>query len=124
MAGYTKNTMVEGLGKIAKDLTGLMQFPDADMQFLTDLQTRILGYLQQSNSAQPQNFPPPDQMAGVPSPGQPGPAGLPPELAAAGVGNNPTIGGIVPAGGPPPVPGIAAQPAPPNPDELRRIMSM
>ena len=128
----TMNTIPEGLLKVAKDLTGLMAFPgtEQDLAFLTDLQTRVLGYIQHANTPTGAgNFPPPGAMPpGSPGPAPSGQGGVPPEIAAL-MGGGAQVSGITPAGGPPggmppPNPG-APQLAGgmPNPDELRRMMS-
>jgi len=134
----TMNTIPEGLLKVAKDLTGLMAFPgtEQDLAFLTDLQTRVLGYIQHANTPTGAgNFPPPGAMPPTsPGPAQQTPEGMPPELAAP-MGGGAQVSGIPPAsgppggmpmpGGPPPMPGGGPNLAGgmPNPDELRRLMS-
>lgn len=107
MASGRYNTMAEGLSKIASDVTQLMATPDADLEFLTKLQTDILMKMRQ----------PIDAATGpqAPNAGQPP---MPPEIAAMMGGQMPAAaGGIPPAGG---GPGAGA----PNPDELRRLMGM
>jgi hypothetical protein len=129
----TMNTIPEGLLKVAKDLTGLMAFPgtEQDLAFLTDLQTRVLGYIQHANTPTGAgNFPPPGAMpAGSPAPA-PQDGGVPPEIQAM-LGGGAQVSGITPAGGPPGAMPAGPPPGPagpqlaggmPNPDELRRMM--
>lgn len=131
----TMNTIPEGLLKVAKDLTGLMAFPgsEQDLAFLTDLQTRVLGYIQHANTPTGAgNFPPPGAMpAGSPAPA-PQDGGVPPEIQAL-LGGGAQVSGITPASAPPGGMPMPAGPPPgpagpqlaggmPNPDELRRMM--
>lgn len=117
----TLNTMSEGLMKIAKDITALMALPNADIDFLTNLQTSVLGYVQHANQPNA-SLPPPGPDNPFPqAPGGGGPPGMPPDVAAL-MGGGGAPQGITPAGMPP-GPGPAARPGPPNPDELRRLLS-
>lgn len=105
--------------KIAKDLTALMALPNADIDFLTNLQTSVLGYVQHANMPSA-SLPPPGPDNPFPAP--PGPSNMPPDIAAL-MGGGGAPQGIQSAGGPPPGPGPMARPAPPNPDEMRRLMT-
>lgn len=106
--------------KMVQDTAALMSTPDADIQWLTDLQAHITNKLRE----------PYDSMGGPGGPGGGGMAGapqdqMPPELAAMLGGQGPAAaagGGIPMGGGPPPGPGPMPGPGAPNPDELRRIM--
>lgn len=115
----TLNTMAEGLMKVAKELTALMALPNADIDFLTELQTSILGYVQHANMPSP-SLPPPGPNNQLPGP--PPPAGIPPEVAAL-MGGGGAPQGITPSPNPAmPVGNVASQAGPPNPDELRRLL--
>jgi hypothetical protein len=116
----TLNTMAEGLMKIAKDLTALMALPNADIDFLTELQTSVLGYVQHANTPNPSLPPPgPDNQL----PGPPAPAGMPPEIAAL-MGGGGAPQGITPSPTPvSPVGNVASLAPPPNPDEMQRLLA-
>lgn len=142
------NTFQEGLAKILGDLSQMKIEPDADLNFIMQMETMILQKLRG----------PSDQLAavqaqqggggGMPSPGAlpsggDQTAGLPPDLLAAltqggGPGGPPGAGpggppgmspGMpMPGGGGPPMPMPANLPpglrnAGPSPDEMRRLLS-
>jgi hypothetical protein len=109
MAAGSYNTMVEWLNKINADLAQAMTCPDADLQFLTQLQTSVLQKLRSPYDANP-NGPAPQLPPGG-GPGGPG-GGPPPDMAALlGAGGTP----IPPAGPPPMPPGNGPMPAAPRP---------
>ena len=97
--------MVDGLTKIVQQIGALKLSPNADIDFLTQLETAILSYVHQQNSQGSQaqqgapGFPPGASVPGMGGPGGPG-------------------GGLTPAG----VPGVMQSPGMPNPDELRRMV--
>lgn len=111
------NTQAEALRKILSDISNIKTFPDADLEFLINLETMIL---QQIRGQVEQNMAPKDTgmdqglaaMAANPSmPGSTGPMG------PAGPSPMGQFGGF--GGG---VPGIRQDPGAPNPDELRRMI--
>lgn len=100
MATRGTNTMVEGLQKLAQDITALKMTPDADVSFLIGLETQILQKLREPfEAAAGQMGPPPGNAvdmglsaanaetalmpagggvaAGMPGPGGPMPASVP-----------------------------------------------
>ncbi len=105
----TTNTMSEGLQKLLGDIANLKMTPDADLPFLINLETSILGYLKQGADQALQPSP------GAP-PGMAGGATTPALGMAPGMGSGPGTG--TPQG----VPGVMQGPAMPNPDELRRVL--
>ncbi len=115
MASGRYNTQAEGLAKIAQDLTMLMATPDADLEFLTQLQTEILRKMREPfEGSTGAAFGP--QSGGVDA----GQGPMPPEIAAMmGGGMPPTP--IAPGPGVPlgAMPGAGA----PSMDETRRLMS-
>lgn len=122
MAAGSYNTMVEWLNKINADLASAMTCPDADIAFLSDIQTKVLQKLRAPYDSNP-NGPAaqlPPAGGGAP-PGGPG-GGPPPELAAL-LGGGPGPGGGAPMMGPPPGHMPMARPAPPSPDEMQRLMA-
>lgn len=104
MPTSTQPSMVDGLNKMLSDIAQLMALPDADLEFLTTLQTGIVSYIRQGQqpASQPQSAVPGG--AGGPNPGGPSMGGLgqmPPGM----------MGG-----------GASMGMAMPNPDELRRMI--
>lgn len=112
----TTNTMSEGLRVLLQDIADMKLAPDADLPFLINIETQIVGYLKAKAD---EALTPPGQMGpgagggpmAGPPPGPPGPPGL---------------GGMGPmrpgTGSPRGVPGLMQGPQMPNPDELRRIL--
>lgn len=127
MAAGKVNSLNEMLSKIAKEFVDAQAAPDVspdDMQWLVQMQTAVLAKMREPiDNANPRNPMGPDAST-PPMPGPGAPPGAPPELA--GVLGAPDMGGMGGAGAPPPPlpvgPGPMARPAPPNPDELRRIL--
>lgn len=121
MASGQFNTMAEGLQKLVMEVASLMGTPDADIEWLTDLQAHVTQKIRQ----------PIDGAGGGPLPPAGADAGqgpMPPELAAMMGGGGPAAMGpgigAPPPGMPGPMPGgPSMSPQPPNPDELRRLMS-
>lgn len=118
MAVRSQNTMAEGLQAVLQDLTSMKTMPDADLEWLINLETQILQKLRE----------PFEQMQGqlpqAPGSAVPGPMPMDP---MAGGGMPTGVGG--PAGGPPPnmgggARGLRSSPAAPNPDEVRRMLQM
>lgn len=124
MALRAQNTMSEGLSAMLQDIGGMKALPDADLNFLTEMETMILGKLRA----------PVDAMAGNSGPGSPGPAGI--DMSAGpvpgmGPGSTPPMPPMPPMGpmgGPPmgspggPPRGLPPSPQMPSPDELRRVL--
>jgi hypothetical protein len=116
MAVKSTNTQSEVLTSMLGDISTAKTLPDADLQFLVELETMILGKLRE----------PLDQAAGQMGPGGPSAAGGPPPPGA----------GMPPMGGPMPPPppggpefmgpgpgGPAGLRSPgPSPDELARLL--
>lgn len=63
------NTQVEGLTNLIQDLAVLKTAPDADVAFITSLETQILQYLKQPMQNLAGQMPPSNPMTG--SPGMP-----------------------------------------------------
>lgn len=143
MAAGTRqtNTMEELLRKMLGGFSELKLAEDADFDFVTDLETRVLGKLREpiDQMAQQGLTAAPPQLAGGGPPMGAGMGGgpMPPQgagdpnldmllqaLAAQGGGGQqlPPVPGAVP-GATPPGRGPAMSPAGPNPDELRRILN-
>lgn len=111
------NTQDEMLRKLLGSITEIKMAPDADLEFLVNLETTVLQYIRGRAEAamQPSPSPPMDQISqqfsgmGMATPGmaQPPTGGMP---------------GMPGAGGGGGVPGIRQEPAMPNPDELRRML--
>lgn len=98
------NTQAEALKKMLSSITDMKTMPDADLPFLTNVETVILGYLRAPFEQQQQ------QISAVPG------MGAPP-----GVG--PGMGGPAPAAPPGArVPGILNHAPMPPMDELRRLV--
>ncbi len=122
------NTMAEGLTSLITTIAQLKLTPDADVQFLNDLEAQIATKVREAQAA---------ELAGQASQFAPaGPAGggadmlgsIMPGPGAAPIGSMgppPMPGGGMPMPGPGmgPMMGGAA-PAPPNADELRRTLSL
>lgn len=119
MATRGMNTMAEGLASLMGDIAQMKAQPDADLQFLIELETMILRKLRE----------PVDNMAGqMAGPGAgPGPV---PGMGPGSTPPGPDMGGM-PMGPPPGPPrgepggsprGMMMGPGAPNPDELRRLM--
>lgn len=107
------NTMAEGLQTMLGSIATMKALPDADLQFLIELETGILKKLREpvDNMAGQlqsvgQNGPPPGGMPGGPPPG-----GMPPGMPMPPMG--------APGGAPTGMPMGAGAP---NPDELQRLI--
>lgn len=96
--GATNNTMSEGLARVIAEIAQLKMAPDADIDFLTGLETSVLGYVKQ-------------RISGV---------SVSPQ-AMAGQGASPAMGPM-PVSMAGPGAGVRPRPAMPNPDELRRLL--
>lgn len=112
MASGKFNTMAEGLSKINADISQLLATPDADLEFLTELQTMVVMKMREPFEGSAGAFPTPG--GGAPNAGQ---GQLPPELAGMLGGAMPPTP-IMPGPGAP-MPGAGA----PSMDETRRLMS-
>lgn len=117
MATRGTNTMIEGLQKLAQDITALKMTPDADVSFLIGLETQVLQKLREPfEAAAGQMGPPPGNAVDM-------------GMSAAGAAAGPSImpgGGGVPSGMPGPggpmpasVPGGAMRQ---SPDMMRRAL--
>jgi hypothetical protein len=77
--GKRPKSMMDGLPKITAVIAELKHAPDADIQFLTGLETQVLQYAQMRTQAQ-QGPPPgasvPGMAGGLPGAGAPGAAGM------------------------------------------------
>lgn len=111
MAQKSTNTQTEALQKMLGTIADMKTMPDADLSFLTNLETVVLGYLRAPYEQQQQ------QISALPG------MGTPP-----GVG--PGMGAPSPMGGASPlaaqgarVPGILNRAPMPPVDELRRLLS-
>lgn len=100
MAAGTRqnNTMSEGLRKLLGDIADLKLADDADLPFLIQIETQILGRLKNGV----------DQALDPSQSAQPGMMSAP--------------GGMPGQGSPPGVPGLMQGPSMPNGDELRRML--
>jgi hypothetical protein len=124
-------SMSDGLMQILTTLAGLKVTPDANMDLLNNLEALIVSGVQQSQAADLEgqlsslNPSPPSPMGGgvgmdmAPMGGPPGMGGPPP-----GPGGMPGGPGMPPGPGQPMGARLPMAPAPPNPDELRRILSL
>jgi hypothetical protein len=109
MSDRQTNTMAEGLQKLLSDISAMMAAPDADLDFLGQLQTVVLqkirAPLDQAAAIQNQVQ---QQQAG--QGGAPGPNQQPPPQPQQQFG-------------PANVPGLRNGPPVPNADELRRVLA-
>jgi hypothetical protein len=120
MAGTRQNnTFEEALHRMLGDLTQMKVLPDADLPWIIDLETQIVGKIrepidrmQAATQAPPPGSPGMPPMAGGMPPGPGG--GLPPDLAA--------MLPPPPPGGPGNANTQSLPPMPSNPDEFRRIV--
>lgn len=123
MAGTrTDNTFAEALTKLLRNLADMKVLPDADLEFILNLEMQVVQKLREPiDTMQAQGS---TQVPGAPGMGMPmGPppgmgGGLPPEL----MGGMPPEMGMPGMGGGAGIPGMRQEPAMPNPDELRRIL--
>ena len=121
MAGPPQ-TMADGLQKVLQDLSACLVAPDADMNFIQNVQNLIVTRMKAGIGGTP----------GMPAPGGPqggpGAGGMPgPPMGAGGPpgGPQPGMGGLPLPGGPgagPGVPGVRSMPQIPPVDELRRLL--
>jgi len=120
------DTMIEGLKSLVTSIAQLKLLPDADPQFLGNLEGQVITYVKAAGQQQINGSLGPAQAGGMANPGGPGDA----TMAMSSMGPN-DMGG---AGGMPMPPGMQIAPGggagmsglapqqPPNADELRRIM--
>lgn len=102
------NTFAEGLQKLLVEIGYLKTTPDADLQFIYELETTVLTKIRE----------PQEQLAAIQA-GQAGQGGMPPlDMMMAGPPPGPPPG---PAG--PGVPGLRQVPPTPSADELSRLLS-
>lgn len=99
MATRSNNTMQEALQRLLGDLSAMKVLPDADLEFVINLETQIVAKLRE----------PLDRMA------QAGITDAPPVMPPMSMGA-PTGAGMG-------VPGVRTEPNSPNPDELRRLLA-
>lgn len=104
MAQRSTNTMAEMLQSMLQDISVAKTLPDADLEFLVNLETTLLGKIRE-----------PLDQAGVAggAGGMAGPSA--PPAPAPAMGSTPTPGTGVN--------GVMSSPEMPNPDELRRLMN-
>lgn len=116
MALRAQNTMAEGLSAMLQDIGAMKALPDADLQYLIELEQMILSKVRAPVDAMAGGMSGPGpagvNMAGGPVPGM-GPGSTPPMPPPPG----PPMGT---PGGPPS--GLAPSPQMPNADELRRVL--
>ncbi len=105
-------TAVDGLKKILSDIAQVSILPDADPQFIQQLQQMVVDHLKQMGSQQ--NTP-----GGMAGPAGPPPPGGPPGMAPPGAGSPPP--GMM-TGGAQPGLNIGGQDGMPNMDELSRML--
>ena len=103
MAGRSTNTMIEALERMLSDVAQMKMLADADLPWLVELESMVLGKLRE----------PIDQMR---QPG--GPLAQPGMPQGMGQGMGMPAGEGVPGGG-----GMQAGAQMPNPDELQRLLS-
>lgn len=109
ISGRQTNTMEEFVQKFLRLITDAKIAPDADLPFLVNLETQLLDYVKQPMQQAGVDT---SQMGGTPQPQGPGDTG---GMMGLQQGFSPTPG--------PGVPGIQSGPTPPNPDELRRLLT-
>lgn len=112
--GRSANTMAEALHAILAEISVAKTYPDADLEFLVNLETTILAEIRKPMEQAAGQIP-----GGAPSgppagPGGPGGGGQAPPMM---------MGPPPGTGGPPGPPGLRAQPSMPSPDELQRMMA-
>src|SRR5215510_14443314 len=112
--GARSDSMSDGLRKLLAELAQMQVYPDADIQFLTQLQQVIIGKIRSTLNAPGQSPAGPGGGPGQPGPDQMGPGGPAGPIPG---------GGPVPMGGP--AMGLSATggaPGSPNVDELSRVL--
>lgn len=109
------DNMSEGLKKLLRQVADLMVLPDADLQFLTQLQGVITEYVRAQSAA----------LAGAATGTGPESAisGLMPPSGAEGMGGMGGMGGMPPMGGPPGGGNMGLNPGPMAADDLRRVLT-
>lgn len=114
MAGSrSQNTQAEALRSVLGQIADMKVMPDADIPFLTNMETMLLGYLRAPFEAQQagQSMSAPGAAAGI------GAAQALPPM------QTPAAGGLVPAlAAGQRVPGVMNAPSMPPVDELRRLL--
>jgi hypothetical protein len=133
MALRATNTFSEGLQKLLQEIAGLHVLPDADMEFLAQLQQMVVGKMREPIDQQtsqglsqvpgnPGMMPPPmgggmpPMGAGPMSGGMPPGGGMDAMLGMAG-GGTPPGGGMGPG-----IPGLRQESAAPSADALQRLL--
>lgn len=109
------NTMQEGMVGLLASISDMKIAPDADLQWLIELETKVLQKIREPMD-QMSNQLPGGGVTGEPA--GPTPGGMPPPPS-------PMMGGGamgVPAGAGVGARGMRTEPAMPNPDEMRRMM--
>ena len=106
------NTMQEGLNGLLSQISEMKTMPDADLNFLIQLETTILQKIRE----------PYDQMSGQMSAPTPGGQPMPPPPGAMPGGMPGGAAGGFPMGQGGGARGMRTEPAAPNPDELRRML--
>lgn len=107
MAQRGMNTMSEGLSSMASMCAELMAYPDADVEWLADLQAQIIAKMRAGNPSIPDE----GGMGGGP--------GLPPGMGGGANGLPSGMGGMMMPGG-----GVSAGGSVPNAGELQRVLSV
>jgi hypothetical protein len=101
--------MSEGLQRMMADLSFMKSLPDADLEFLVDLETTILQKLREPIDSMANQMGPAGAVA--PGGGAPTGPGAPPPMP---VTMSPPGGGVA---------GLRQEAPMPNPDELRRMLN-
>jgi hypothetical protein len=114
--------MAEGLRKINGDLADLKLLPDADVQFILELEKQIVMYLRQPHEAAARSAS--EFLGGAGQPPAGPPAGPPPGMDPGGMGPAAMMQAGMGAPGPG-APGVAgvSQRRLPSPDEMRRVLA-
>lgn len=127
MAGVVPSTNQEAMMKILQQVASAMAAPDANLEQLADLQKLVVASIRQPYDTASPGSPVGASMdigAGAVAPEGAAPGQLSPMLAALmGGAGGPAPGvGAATAGPSPMAPGVMAKAAPPNMDEVRRMI--
>lgn len=88
MAGAIINTMAEGMPKLLQTLSLMKGAADADLAWITDIETQVIQRMNPALSQGPQLPGGPPNVAGPSAPG--GMAPMPPAMGGGGMGGIPT----------------------------------
>lgn len=129
MAGVMPATAQEANMKMLQQIAVSMAAPDADLAALTQLQQNVLAMIRGPVDTPVAASPVGSAMdlsagASAPPPGGQMPGALSPMLQALMMAGGPPGGGMPAPAGSHPMPTLMAGPSAPNPDELRRTLSL